>query len=104
MQLDLSVLMIVIGILVFLTNAIVETIKMAFSISGTEKLNKLALGIGELVTILSYFIYIGYSGSKFIWYYFVGSIFVGFIVSLIAMLGWDKVLKMWQNSQKGSRE
>ena len=38
-----------------------------------------------------------------VWYYLIGSIVLGFIVALIAMLGWDKVIKMWQESQKGGK-
>ena len=104
MNIDLGILMVVIGVLVFITNSIVECIKMAFFIEGAEKLNKLALGTGVFVTVLTYFAYIGYSKSSFIWYYFIGSIFLGFIVALIAMLGYDKVLQIWQESNRSDRK
>lgn len=103
MNFDVGVLISILGVLVFLTNAIVEVIKKAFFVSGESVLNKLALTVGVLLTIASYLVYVGYSKSAFIWYYLVGSVIAGFVVSLIAMVGWDKVLKMWFESQKGDR-
>ena len=101
LNVNIETVIIVLGVLVFLTNAIVEVIKKAFFVKGETTLNALALTVGVLLTVVSYFVYIGYTRSAFIWYYLVGSIVLGFIVALIAMVGWDKVLKMWFESQKG---
>ena len=103
MNFDVGILISILGVLVFLTNAIVEVIKKAFFVKGEEVLNKLALTVGVLLTVVSYFVYIGYTKSAFIWYYLVGSIVLGFVVALIAMVGWDKILQMWFESQKGDR-
>lgn len=100
-ELNMTTIILIMGVLVFLTNAIVEVIKQVFSIKGEEAINKVALGVAMLLTVVSYFIYIGYTASKFVWYYLVGAIILGFIVALVAMLGWDKVIKMWQQSKKG---
>lgn len=100
-DLNMSTLILVVGALVFLTNAVVEVIKMAFGVSGEKALNKVALSVAIILTVALYLAYTAYIGGFIIWYYLVGSIILGFIVALIAMLGWDKVIKMWQQSQKG---
>ena len=100
---DMATLIIILGVLVFLTNAIVEVIKMAFGVTGAATLNKIALAVAIVLTVVTYIGYTAYTGIAIVWYYLLGSIVVGFIVSLIAMLGWDKVIKMWQQSQKGGK-
>lgn len=102
-KLDMATLIIVLGVLVFLTNAVVEVIKMAFGVTGATTLNKVALIVAISLTVVAYLAYSAYTCIAIVWYYLLGSIVVGFIVALIAMLGWDKVLKMWQQSQKGGK-
>lgn len=101
LELSMATIIVVLGVLVFLTNAIVEVCKMAFAISGTATINKIALVNAIVLTVGTYLSYSAYKGLPIMWYYILCSIVLGFIVALIAMLGWDKVLKMWQQSQKG---
>lgn len=101
-ELNTATLILVLGVLVFLTNAIVEVIKITFCISGSNVINKIALAVSVVLTVVSYLAYTAYTGVLIIWYYLLCSIVIGFIVALIAMLGWDKVLKMWQESNKGA--
>lgn len=101
LDLNMATLILVVGALVFLTNAVVEVIKMTFGVSGEKTLNKVALIVAIILTVALYLAYTTYTGGFIIWYYLVCSIILGFIVALIAMLGWDKVIKMWQQSQKG---
>ena len=103
LDLNMATLILVLGVLVFLTNSIVEVIKMAFGVSGAATLNKVALLVAIILTVITYLAYTTYTGISIVWYYLLGSIVLGFIVALIAMLGWDKVLKMWQESQKGEQ-
>ena len=100
---DMATLIIILGVLVFLTNAIVEVIKMAFGVTGAATLNKIALIVAIVLSVVAYVVYAAYVGVVIVWYYLLGSIVLGFIVALIAMLGWDKVIKMWQQSQKGGK-
>lgn len=100
-NLNMATLFIVVGALVFLTNAVVEVIKKAFGVTGESLINKIALAVAIVLTVVTYLAYTAYMGINIVWYYFIGAIIVGFIVALIAMLGWDKVIKMWQQSQKG---
>ena len=101
-NLDITTLMIVIGVLVFFTNVIVEVIKRTFNVAGSDSINKVALTVGVLLSVLSYFIYIGLTCGTFIWYYLIGAIVFGFVIALISMVGWDKVIKMWQYSKGGN--
>ena len=101
LDLNMATLIIVLGVLVFLTNAVVEVIKMAFGVTGSATLNKIALIVAIVLTVATYLAYTAYTGISIVWYYLIGSIVLGFIVSLIAMIGWDKVIKMWQQSQRG---
>lgn len=102
MNIDVGMILPVIGLLVFLTNVIVEVIKQVFSVSGADNLNRIALGTAMILTITSYFMYIGYSKSVFVWYHFVCCIILGFIIALIAMVGWDKVISLWKDANKNT--
>ena len=102
-NLNMATLIIVLGVLVFLTTAVVEVVKMAFGVTGAFTLNKIALVVAIVLTVAAYLAYTAYTGIFIVWYYLIGSIVLGFIVALIAMLGWDKVIKMWQESQKGGK-
>ena len=99
-ELNMETLVIVLGVLVFLTNAIVEVAKMAFGISGSSTLNKLALSVAIILTVVFYLSYTAYTGVSIVWYYLIGSIILGFVVALIAMVGYDKVISMWMDSQR----
>ena len=101
LDLNMATLILVLGALVFLTNAVTESIKMAFFVQGANALNKIALVTGIILTVVAYLGYSAYAGLLITWYYILSAIILGFVVALISMLGWDKVLKMWQQSQKG---
>lgn len=98
-EFDSMTIICVLGILVFCTNVIVEVIKRVFLIADTRTINIIALSISMLLSVISYFVYIEYTKSDFIWYYLLGSVIIGFIIALVAMIGWDKVLKMWMESK-----
>lgn len=100
LELNMATLIIVLGVLVFLTNAITESIKMAFSVKGANVLNKIALAVGITLTVVAYLGYSAYMSFLITWYYVLASIILGFVVALIAMLGWDKAIKMWQESTR----
>ena len=101
-NLDMTTLILLIGVLVFLTNAIVEVFKMTLGVTGEKNLNRIALVVAIVLTVASYFIYAAYTGTSIIWYYVIGALILGFIVALVAMVGWDKVLKLYTESTKGS--
>ena len=98
MNFDVGVLISILGVLVFLTNAIVEVIKKAFLVRGESTLNKIALATAIVLTVCTYVVYVAYAGVSFAWYYFLAAIVVGFVVALIAMVGYDKILQLWMDS------
>lgn len=103
MNIDYGLIIVILGIMVFLTNVIVEVLKNTFTIKGSKTLNSIALTAAITISVLGYLIYTSYTQATFIWYYLVASVFVGFIVALVSMLGWDKVLKIWKDSTRGGK-
>lgn len=99
MKFDMTGLTLVLGALVFFTNATVELCKLVFNVKGSTVLNKIALVTGVLSTVIVYFAYISYKDLSFIWYQLVGAVFVGFVVALMSMLGYDKVIQLWEKSK-----
>ena len=98
MNLDIGLLTVVIGGLVAIVNALTQVIKKVT----VDKIptSLLAIILSQVVTLVAFFVYIGVSGIGFIWYYLVGVIVVGFLVSYAAMFGFDKlkeILNSWQD-------
>ena len=100
LELNMTTLILVLGVLVFLTNAITESIKMAFSVKGSNILNKIALCTGIVLTVATYLGCSACIGAVITWYYIAAAVILGFVVSLAAMLGYDKVIQMWQDTMK----
>lgn len=99
-QFNLQNIILVMGILVFLVNVIVEVTKNIYPLDKMHT-NYYVTILSIVLTVLSYFMYISYAGIQFVWYYLVAAIMLGFLVAYIAMLGWDKLIKLWQQSKKG---
>lgn len=97
MNITLEVLLLVLGVMTFLVNVIVEVTK-DFGFLQKIKTNYYVTGLSLCLSVLSYFIYISYSNINFVWYYFISSIIVGFIVAYLSMFGWDKLISQWKNS------
>ena len=100
LELNLQTILLVMGALVFLVNVIVEVTKNLYPLNQVHT-NYYVTLLSIVLTVLSYFVYLSYSSSKFVWYYLIAAIILGFLVAYIAMLGWDKLIKLWQSSQKG---
>lgn len=101
MEINQSIFLIVLCILVFLTNVIVEVLKNAFYVEGEKVLNKIALVTAIILSVLTYLIYITYECIAFNCMHFACSIIIGFVIALVAMTGWDKVIKIFRDSMKG---
>lgn len=95
----MATLILVLGVLVFVVNVVVEVTKNLWPLDQMHT-NYYVTGLSIVLTVLSYFIYLSYTSSKFIWYYLVAVIMAGFIVAYLAMFGWEKLIKLWQDSQK----
>ena len=86
---NISVLVTIIGVLVALTNIVVEVIKKVT----WNKLptNIVATVVAEVLTIVAFFAYASYSNMQVVWYSVVSAVIVGILVAYAAMFGFDKL-------------
>jgi hypothetical protein len=86
---ELSVIITIIGVLVALTNVIVQVVKSAT----WEKLptNILALLVGQVLTIAAGIAYFQIKQIAIAWYMIVALVVAGFMVAYAAMFGFDKL-------------
>lgn len=87
--LNLSVILSIIGVLVVLTNIIVEVLK-KFTL-GKLPTNILAVIISMALTLLAFFAYCQIKGVVVVWYMIVAAVVLGFLVAYAAMFGFDKL-------------
>lgn len=86
---EISVLIAIVGVLVALTNIIVEVVKK----STWDKLptNVLAFIVAEALTLAAGFAYFQIKTLPIAWYVVVAFVVVGFMVAYAAMFGFDKL-------------
>ena len=84
-----ATLMLIIGILVVLTNIIVEVLKKAL----WDKIptNLLAIIVAVVLTLLTFCAYASYMALPILWYHMAAAIVVAFMVAYAAMFGFDKL-------------
>lgn len=87
--LNLSVILSIIGVLVVLTNIIVEVLK-KFTL-GKMPTNILAVIISMVLTLVAFFAYCQIKGVTVVWYMIVAAVVLGFLVAYAAMFGFDKL-------------
>lgn len=102
MEINMAFIIVVLGMLVFAVNVITEVTKNIWPFDQVHT-NYYVTVLSIVLTVLTYFVYLSYTNSKFIWYYMFAVIVSGFIVAYLAMFGWEKLIKLWQDSQKGDR-
>ena len=95
-MINVETILVVMGVLVFLVSVIIEVTKQLVPI----KTDYYVLGLSVFLSVLSYFIYISYNTSTFIWYYLIGAIVLGFLVAYVSMFGWEKFIKLWEQSRR----
>ena len=90
---EFSTLATIFGVLVALTNVIVEVTKKAT----WDKIptNLLALIVGETLSIISGVAYLQMNSIAIAWYYIVALIVIGFVVAYTAMFGFDKLKEIF---------
>lgn len=86
---EIATIITIIGILVALTNVIVEVVKTAT----WDKLptNIVALIVALVLTMLAGIAYCQINGIVLTWYIIIALVVVGFMVSYAAMFGFDKL-------------
>lgn len=95
---ELSALITIIGVLVALTNIVVQVLKT----STWEKMptNLLALIVAEVLTIGTGVAYCQINGVRLVWYLIAALIVVGFMVAYAAMFGFDKLKEIMDWSDR----
>lgn len=95
---ELSALITIIGVLVALTNIVVQVLKT----STWEKLptNLLALIVAEVLTIGVGLAYCQINAVPLAWYVIAGLIVAGFMVAYAAMFGFDKLKEIMDWSDR----
>ncbi len=89
---DLTVIIPILGVLVALTNVIVQVVKKAT----WDKLptNIVALAVAETLTVAAGIAYCQIRAVAMTWYIVAALIVVGFMVAYAAMFGYDKLLEI----------
>ena len=87
--LSLSTILTIIGILVVLTNIVVQVLKKA--IWGKLPTNILAIIVSMVLTLVAFFAYCQINAVTVVWYMVVAAVVLGFLVSYAAMFGFDKL-------------
>ena len=95
---ELSVIIAIVGVLVALTNVIVEVAKKAT----WDKLptNVLALIVAVALTLAAGFAYCQIEAITITWYIVVAFVVVGFMVAYAAMFGFDKLKEIMNWGEK----
>lgn len=95
---ELSVIIAIVGVLVALTNVIVEVAKKAT----WDKLptNILALIVAVALTLAAGFAYCQVEAISITWYIVVAFVVVGFMVAYAAMFGFDKLKEIMNWGEK----
>lgn len=98
---DWSIVLSIVGVLVVLTNIIVQVLKKAT----WEKLptNILAILVAMVLTVAAFFAYCQIKGIAVVWYMVAAAVVLGFMVAYAAMFGFDKlkeaILQIKQNNE-----
>ena len=89
-----STLIAIIGVLVALTNIIVEVIKkLTWDKVPT---NIVAILVAEALTLVAFFAWTSINRIAVVWYYVVAAVVVGIMVAYAAMFGFDKLKEILQ--------
>lgn len=87
--LNLSTILTIVGILVVLTNIVVQVLKKATW--GKLPTNILAIIVSMGLTLVAFFAYCQIKAIAVVWYMVVAAVVLGFLVSYAAMFGFDKL-------------
>lgn len=82
-------LLTVTGVLVALTNIIVQVIKQVTWNKVPTSI--LAVIVSLALTLLGFFAWASYTGTAIVWYMVVGAVVLAFMVAYAAMFGFDKL-------------
>jgi len=87
--LNWSAILTIVGVLVVLTNVIVEVLKKVTW--GKLPTNILAVIVSMALTVVAFFAWCQIKGITVVWYMVVAAVVVAFLVAYAAMFGFDKL-------------
>lgn len=87
--LSLSTILTIVGILVVLTNIVVQVLKKVTW--GKLPTNILAITVSMVLTLVTFFAYCQIKAIAVVWYMIAAAVVLGFLVSYAAMFGFDKL-------------
>lgn len=87
--LNLSAVLSIVGVLVVLTNIIVQVLKKV--IWGKLPTNILAVIVSMALTLVAFFAYCQIKAITVVWYMVVAAVVLAFLVAYAAMFGFDKL-------------
>lgn len=87
--LNFSTILTIVGILVVLTNIVVQVLKKATW--GKLPTNILAIIVSMVLTLVTFFAYCQINAIAVVWYMVIAAVVLGFLVSYAAMFGFDKL-------------
>lgn len=94
----LPMLLTVIGVLVVLTNIIVEVLKKLTWDKMPTNILVILVALG--LTLVAFFVWAAYTGLAIVWYYVAAAVVVGFMVAYAAMFGFDKLKEVLSKIQE----
>ncbi len=96
---DLSMILTVVGVLVALTNIIVQVVKKVT----WEKMptNILVLVVSLILTLVAFFAVCQIKGIAVVWYMVIAAVVLAFMVAYAAMFGYDKLVEILNQQKKG---
>lgn len=84
----ISTLLLIVGVLVILTNMIVEVLKKV--LWNRLSTNILAVIVALVLSLIAFFAIMEYLSISVLWFYVAAAIIVGFMVAYAAMVGYNK--------------
>ncbi len=101
MGIDISVIMFMIGLCIFMVSMFTELFKDIPPLN-TIHTKYVAIVLSMIVTNIMWYACIDYYDAKFVWYTIFIGIGMALCVAYIAMYGWDKFNELW-NKSKGPK-
>ena len=95
---NLSVALMVIGVLAFAVSMIVQVIKEMPGLANIPT-NAVALAVSLVLTLVAVIVACQYYKIAITWYFIVAAIVAAFIVYLVATGGWERVREMWERTR-----
>ena len=89
--LSLSTILTIVGILVVLTNIVVQVLKKVTW--GKLPTNILAITVSMVLTLVTFFAYCQIKAIAVVWYMVAAAVVLGFMVAYAAMFGYDKLME-----------